>query len=150
MEGIHATAVAYSGLCFLQNKQVHLFSLILFLAYLESYVYYEEDIDQADVDKYEKMTPGFMDYDVSNIFRNIQNITSSFMNIWFSVIFWQVMYFLFLPFIMFQEMGRNLLVSLRRDMGACLNNHSTPTKIRPMSPPKVKDEGIALNKVANE
>ena len=60
---------------FLTNKLAHLLSLILFLAYIEAYVYHEEDIDQADVDKYEKTSLGFMDYDVSNIFRHIQNLT---------------------------------------------------------------------------
>ena len=63
------------------SYQVHLLSWILFLAYLESYLYIEEEIDQADVDKYDKMTPGFMDYDVSNIFRNIKNIIYSFISL---------------------------------------------------------------------
>ena len=135
---------------FLTNEQAHQLSLIWFLAYIEAYVYHEEDIDQADVDKYEKTSLGFMDYDVSNIFRHIQNIISSFMNIWFSVIFWQLIYFFICPFLMFKETGANFLVSLKRDMGACLKNNSTPTKIRPVSPPKVRDEGIVLNKVTNE
>ena len=51
---------------------------------------------------------------------------------------------------MFKEIGENFMVSLKRDMGACLKNNSTPTKIRPVSPPKVRDEGIVLNKVTNE
>ena len=61
---------------FLTNEQAHQLSLIWFLAYIEAYVYHEEDIDQADVDKYEKTSLGFMDYDVSNIFRHIQNLTT--------------------------------------------------------------------------
>ena len=65
----------------LKLKIVILVSLLSFLAYLEFYVYKEEEIDQDDVDKYEKMSPSFMDYDVSNIFRNIQNIICSFMNL---------------------------------------------------------------------
>ena len=48
--------------------------MIWILAYLEYYLYKEEDIDQADVDKYEKMIPGFMDYDVSNILRYIHGV----------------------------------------------------------------------------
>ena len=151
MEGIHATASAYTGLYFSQNKQVHLLSLIWFLAYLESYLYIEEEIDQADVDKYDKMTPGFMDYDVSNIFRNIQIMISSFMNLWFSVMFWQLMYFLILPFLMFREVGTTLMVSFKRDIGGfCLKNNSSPARIRPVFPAlgdKLKDEGIMLKKV---
>ena len=108
------------------SYQVHLLSWIWFLAYLESYLYIEEEIDQADVDNYEKMTPGFMDYDVSNIFRNIKNIIYSFISLWFSVIFWQLIYFLLLPFLMFREMGTTFMVSFKRDIGGfCLKNNST-------------------------
>ena len=42
-----------------------------FSEYLEHYVHTEEDIADADVDKYEKIEPGFMDYDVSNVFRDV-------------------------------------------------------------------------------
>ena len=108
------------------SYQVRLLSWIWFLAYLESYLYIEEEIDQADVDKYDKMTPGFMDYDVSNIFRNIKNIIYSFISLWFSVIFWQLIYFLLLPFLMFREMGTTFMVSFKRDIGGfCLKNNST-------------------------
>ena len=43
-----------------------------FSDYLERYCYSEEEIDEADVYKYEKMEPDFMDYDVSSVFRDIQ------------------------------------------------------------------------------
>ena len=116
----------YRPVLLTKYKQVHLLSLIWFLAYLESYLYIEEEIDQADVDNYEKMTPGFMDYDVSNIFRNIKNIIYSFISLWFSVIFWQLIYFLLLPFLMFREMGTTFMVSFKRDIGGfCLKNNST-------------------------
>ena len=144
----------YRPVLLTKYKQVHLLSLIWFLAYLESYLYIEEEIDQADVDNYEKMTPGFMDYDVSNIFRNIQIMISSFMNLWFSVLFWQLMYFLILPFLMFRESGTTFMVSLKRDIGGfCLKNNSSPARIRPVFPAlgdKLKDEGIMLKKVVIE
>ena len=151
MEGIAATADVYAGLCFSQNKHLslscHLLSLIWFLAYLEFYVYKEEEIDQDDVDKYEKMSPSFMDYDVSNIFRNIQNIICSFMNLWFSVIFWQLTYIFILPFLMFQEIGSAFMITFKRDIGgSCLKKNSTPARIiRQVSPDpwvKLNDEGI--------
>ena len=97
MEGISTTAALYSGLFirlgldnfFLGYQNPHdghqhngcaLFRAWKFLyndftnkfsEYLEHYVHTEEDIDDADVDKYEKIEPGFMDYDVSNVFRDV-------------------------------------------------------------------------------
>ena len=60
----------------------------LFSEYLEHYLYHEEDIDQEDIDKYERVEPSFMDYDVSNVF---------------SVMFWQLIYLFLVPFTMFKE-----------------------------------------------
>ena len=44
---------------------------IQFSEYLECYLYSEEDIDEADMDKYERVEPSFMDYDVSNVYRDV-------------------------------------------------------------------------------
>ena len=47
-----------------------------FSEYLERYLYSEDDIDEADIDKYEKVEPSFMDYDVSDVYRDVKNSLS--------------------------------------------------------------------------
>ena len=53
------------------NINPSLSTYLLFPVYLERYVYHEEEIDEADVDRYQQIVPGFMDYDVSSFARSI-------------------------------------------------------------------------------